>query len=89
MDPTYQRGKAFNIAVLSMTLAAQGKVDEACTQGRIAINLAAGLTSARVYRYIRNVDRSLAPYGDERPVRDLREYADQRLPALRPRGGRP
>lgn len=89
MDPAYQRGKAFNVAVLSMALAAQGKVDEACARGRTAIDLAAGLTSARVYRYVRNVDRSLAPYSGEPLVREFTEYAEQRLPALRPRAEHP
>ncbi|MFD0903588.1 hypothetical protein [Actinomadura sediminis] len=89
MDPTYQRGKAFNTAVLSMALAAQGRIDEACSRGRSAIDLAAGLTSARVYRYIRNVNRSLESHADEPIVRDLREYAAERLPALRSHAERP
>ena len=89
MDPTYQRGKAFNTAVLSMALAAQGRIDEACARGRSAIDLAARLTSVRVYRYLHNVNRSLEPHADEPVVRDLKEYAAQRLPALRPHAERP
>ncbi|GAA0544397.1 hypothetical protein [Actinomadura livida] len=89
MDPAYRRGKTFNIAVLAMALAKQGRIDEACEQGRTAIDMAAGLTSARVYRYIRDLARAFHPYESERDVRELMDYAEERLPALRVRGERP
>lgn len=89
MDPTYQRGKTFNIAVLATALANQGRVDEACAHGRTAIDLAAGLTSARVNRYIRDLGRALHSYAGEPPVRDLTDYAVERLPALQAHAGRP
>ena len=82
MDPAYQRGKTFNIAVLATALAYQGRIDEACTHGRAAIDLAAGLTSARVNRYIRDLGRALHPYTGESSVRELMDYAVERLPAL-------
>jgi hypothetical protein len=89
MDPTYRRGKTFNIAVLAMALASQGKIEEACSHGRTAIDMAAGLTSARVYRYIRDVCRALRPYAAEPVVDELMTHAVERLPALRVRGEHP
>lgn len=89
MDPSYRRGKTFNISILAMSLAEQGRLKEACEQGRTAVDMAAGLTSARVYRYIRDVLRALGPYAGEQDIVDFMDYAEERLPALRVRGARP
>ncbi|WP_242882680.1 hypothetical protein [Actinomadura litoris] len=89
MDPTYRRGRTFNISILAMSLAAQGQLDEACQQGRTAVDMASGLTSERVYRYIRDVLRALKPAATEPTVAEFRDYAEERLPALRVRGARP
>ncbi|GLW66454.1 hypothetical protein Arub01_46980 [Actinomadura rubrobrunea] len=89
MDPSYRRGKTFNIAVLGTALALQGKVDEACAHVRTAIDMAVALTSSRVYRYIGDACRALSPYAAEPDVRELMEYAEDRLPDLRVREERP
>lgn len=89
MDPGYRRGKTFNTAVLAMAQASQGRLDEACTHGRTAVDMAAGLTSVRVYRYIRDVVRALGPYDGDPMVGEFMSYAEERLPALRVRGERP
>jgi len=72
-----------------MALASQGRVDEACAQGKVAVDMAAGLTSARVYRYIRDVVRAFGPYTDDPQVSKFIDHAEGRLPALRVRGARP
>ncbi|TYK47347.1 hypothetical protein FXF68_23745 [Actinomadura decatromicini] len=89
MDPTYRRGKTFNIAILAMSLAEQGRLEEAVEEGRTAVDMAAGLTSARVYRYIRDVLGALGPHAGERDVAEFMDYAEERLPALRVRAARP
>ncbi|MFD0850967.1 hypothetical protein ACFQ07_01910, partial [Actinomadura adrarensis] len=89
MDPAYRRGKTFNISVLAMALASQGRIDEACAHGRTAVDMATGLTSSRVYRYIRDVFRTLAPYQAEPVVTEFMDHAEDRLPALRVRAERP
>ncbi|WP_243715013.1 hypothetical protein, partial [Actinomadura bangladeshensis] len=89
MDPTYRRGKTFNISILAMSLAAQGQLEEACEQGKTAVDMAAGLTSERVYRYLRDVLEALEPAAAEPGVAEFMDYAEERLPALRVRGARP
>ncbi|WP_131738367.1 hypothetical protein [Actinomadura roseirufa] len=89
MDPAYRRGKSFNISILAMSLATRGSLKEACEQGRTAVDMAAGLTSARVYRYIRDVLRVLGPFAAEEEVAEFMDYAEERLPVLRVRGARP
>ena len=63
MDGRFVRGKAFNLALLATTLANQGDAEQACVVGSRAIDLAAGLCSARAVRYIRD------PHGALRPAR--------------------
>jgi tetratricopeptide (TPR) repeat protein len=83
MNPDYVRGRAFNVALLAMSYALQGEVEQACVCGRQAVDLAGGLESARAMRYIRDVARHLAPYAGEDRVRAFRDDAAARLPGLR------
>jgi hypothetical protein len=83
MNPDYVRGKAFNMALLAMSYALQGEVEQACARGRQAVDLAAGLDSSRALAYIRDVLRSLAPYASARQAGEFTEYAAGRLPGLR------
>ncbi|SNT14261.1 hypothetical protein SAMN05443665_101747 [Actinomadura meyerae] len=89
MDPAYRRGKTFNVAILAVGLAEQGNLAEAVKEGRTAVDMAAGLTSARVYRYIRDVLGALAPYAADPEVAEIMCYAQEQLPALRVRAARP
>jgi tetratricopeptide (TPR) repeat protein len=83
MNPDYVRGKAFNMALLASSYALQGEVEQACARGQEAVDLAAGLDSARALAYIRDVLRSLAPYASARQASEFTEYAAGRLPGLR------
>ncbi|WP_329522161.1 hypothetical protein [Spirillospora sp. NBC_01491] len=81
MNPTYRRGKVFNVSILAQSLAVQGEVEEACVEGRRAVDLAGGISSQRVYRYIGEVHRALEPYCAEPVVAAFTQYAGERLHA--------
>jgi hypothetical protein len=83
MNPDYVRGKAFNTALLAMSFALQDDLDQACEHGRQAVDLTTGLHSARAVTYVRDVLRSLESRSGEQQSAQLREYAVERLPALR------
>lgn len=88
MDGRYARGKAFNQTLLAVAYAQQKQVDQACHEGRIAVDLVAGLSSQRAVRYVKDLRRRLEPYGATKAVREFNEYAVTRLPALQPAAGR-
>ncbi len=83
MNPDYVRGKAFNVALLAMSYALQGEVEQACERGRQAVDLASGLESARAVSYVRDLLRCLSAYRGERRTAEFRDYAVARLPGLR------
>jgi tetratricopeptide (TPR) repeat protein len=83
MNPDYVRGKAFNVALLAMSYTLQGEVEQACTRGRQAVDLARNLDSARALSYVRDLLRTLKPYATSQGVGEFREYAGVRLPELR------
>ncbi len=83
MNPDYVRGKAFNVALLAMSYALQGEVEQACTRGKQAADLAGSLDSARALSYVRDLLRTLKPYATSQRVGEFREYAGVRLPGLR------
>jgi hypothetical protein len=83
MNPDYVRGKAFNTALLAMSFALQDDLHQACEHGRQAVDLAAGLDSARAVSYVRDVLRSLDARAGEQSVVQLRQYAAGQLPGLR------
>ncbi len=83
MNLRYVRGRAFNMALLAIGYALQGELDEACTHGRDAVGLAAGLDSARAVTYIRHLLHQLASSKDEVQVHEFSSYAQAALPTLR------
>jgi tetratricopeptide (TPR) repeat protein len=83
MNPDYVRGKAFNTALLATSFALQGDLDQACEHGQQAVDLAAGLDSARAVSYVRDVLRSLESRAGEQQAVQLRQYAAEQLPGLR------
>lgn len=85
MDPRFIRGKALNISLLASGYAVQGEVEQACKAGRQAVDLTAGLGSARAVTSIGNLLHDLSPYSGTRQVKALTSYAVTRLPALRRR----
>jgi hypothetical protein len=83
MNPDYVRGKTFNVALLAVSYALQGEVDQAYEQGLHAVDLAAGLDSARAVSYIRDVARCLGSGGGGSRTEQFKEYAAARLSGLR------
>jgi hypothetical protein len=66
--------------LLASALAGEGQVDEACARAREAVDLAAGLRSARAVQRVAAVRVELAPYDDERAVIELDDYIRAVLP---------
>ncbi len=83
MNPDYVRGKAFNVALLAMSYALQGEIEQACERGQQAVDLASGLESARAVTYVRDVLRCMVAHGGDRRADEFRDYAAARLPELR------
>ena len=83
MNPDYVRGKAFNVALLAMSYALQGEIEQACERGQQAVDLASGLESARAVTYVRDVLRCVVAHGGGRRAGEFRDYAAARLPELR------
>lgn len=73
MSDGYERGRLFNTALLASTLADQRRVEEACTIGMDAIEMAQALRSVRSAAYLADVGRRLAPYQGTADVRLLFE----------------
>ena len=88
MDGRFVRGKAFNLSLLATTLADQGDIEQACAVGAQAVDLTAGLRSARSVQYIRTLQRALHGAADAPAVRELTARVEQRLPAASARAAR-
>lgn len=71
MSQGYERGRLFNTALLATTLAMQSKVDEAVSHGRLAVQMAGGMQSARTTTYLSEVAEHLQPFKTEAPVQTL------------------
>jgi tetratricopeptide (TPR) repeat protein len=80
MDGRFVRGKAFNLSLLATALAEQGDAEQACAVGARAVDVTAGLRSARSVRYIRNLQRALRGAADAPVVREFTAQVEQRLP---------
>jgi hypothetical protein len=88
MDGRFVRGKAFNLSLLATALAEQGDAEQACAVGAHAVDLTAGLRSARSVRYIRNLQRALRSAGGAPAVREFTALVEERLPATSGRAAR-
>jgi hypothetical protein len=71
MSDGYERGRAFNTALLAGVLAARGEVDEACHVGTEAVRLSAQLRSVRSTAYIADVAKRLSNYRCSPAVADF------------------
>ena len=87
MDRRFVRGKAFNLSLLATALAEQGEIEQACAVGSEALDLAAGLQSARSVRYIRDLQRVLNRRADSAVVRTFSTDVARLLPAGAARAG--
>ena len=81
----YTRGRTFNVILLANAHLQQRNLDEACAAGRQALDLAAGLNSARAIRYTRDLRRRMTPFGKQPSVREFQALAHELLPASDPR----
>jgi tetratricopeptide (TPR) repeat protein len=77
MDPTYVRGRAFNLSLLAGSYAQQGEVEQACASGREAAGLARALNSVRAVRYVSGVADQLAGVSDSAEVTEFRREVAQ------------
>jgi transcriptional regulator with XRE-family HTH domain len=77
MDPTYVRGRAFNLALLATSYVQQGEVEQACLVGQQAVRLARELNSKRAVRYISEVADGLASAADHADVQLFRRDVAQ------------
>lgn len=81
----YTRGRTFNVLLLANAHLQQRNLDEACAAGCQALDLAAGLNSARAIRYTRDLRRRMTPFGKQSSVREFQALAHELLPASDPR----
>ncbi|MEV0427891.1 helix-turn-helix transcriptional regulator [Micromonospora sp. NPDC050495] len=80
LSPTHVRRLAIDTALLASSLAAAGRIDEACATAREAVDHAARTTSHRCLQRIVEVQADLEPYRCEPEVREFGEYVRHRLP---------
>ncbi|NJP30593.1 helix-turn-helix domain-containing protein [Micromonospora thermarum] len=80
LSPTHVRRLAIDTALLASSLAAAGRIDEACATAREAVDHAARTTSHRCLQRIVEVQADLEPYRCETEVREFGEYVRHRLP---------
>jgi hypothetical protein len=81
----YVRGRTFNVVLLANAQLQQQNLDEACATGNQAIDLGAGLQSARTIKYIRDLRRRMIKFSKEPVVSEFQERAHELLPASDPR----
>ncbi|MDO3704063.1 helix-turn-helix transcriptional regulator [Micromonospora sp. C28SCA-DRY-2] len=80
LSPTHVRRLAIDTALLASSLAAAGRIDEACATARAAVDHAARTTSHRCLQRIVEVQADLEPYRCEPEVREFGEYVRHQLP---------
>jgi transcriptional regulator with XRE-family HTH domain/tetratricopeptide (TPR) repeat protein len=80
LSPTHVRRLAIDTALLASSLAAAGRIDEACAAARVAVDHAARTTSHRCLQRIVEVQADLEPYRCEPEVREFSEYVRHQLP---------
>jgi hypothetical protein len=84
MADGYTRGRTFNVLLLANAHLQQRNLDEACAAGSKALDLAAGLNSARAIRYTRDLRRHMMPFDKQPSVREFQALAHELLPASDP-----
>ncbi|GHE46288.1 hypothetical protein GCM10017673_55290 [Streptosporangium violaceochromogenes] len=82
MDGRYVRGRMFNLSLLAAGLLARGELEDACETAAEALELAAGLRSARTRSYVTDLRRRLSPFAAEAPVVELNERAGELVPSV-------
>ena len=77
MDPTYVRGRAFNLTLLATAHAQQGHAEEACRVGQESLILVRNLSSARAIRYLVGVADHLEQSADNAVVAAFKKDVSQ------------
>ncbi|MFJ8582364.1 helix-turn-helix domain-containing protein [Micromonospora sp. NPDC093277] len=80
LSPTHVRRLAIDTALLASSLAAAGRIDEACAAGRAAVEHATRTMSHRCLQRIVEVQADLEPYRCEPEVREFGDYVREQLP---------
>ncbi|AYF30447.1 transcriptional regulator [Micromonospora tulbaghiae] len=80
LSPSHVRRLAIDTALLASSLAAAGRIDEACAVARKAVDQAAMTASHRCLQRIVDVQMDLEPYRCEAEVREFGEYVRHQLP---------
>lgn len=75
MTDGYQRGRLFNQLLLAGSHVLARDVDQACTVGHQALDLAEQMSSARAVTYIDRLVRDLKPWRTDARVKELAERA--------------
>jgi len=79
MEDGYERGRMFNLALLTTALLDAGQPDEACVTGRETLNVAERISSARADEYLRRIAVKILPYRSEPGAAELMADIAERL----------
>jgi transcriptional regulator with XRE-family HTH domain len=75
MKAGYERGRAFNLALLAHGHALNGDAEEAVRVGSLAADSAASMTSMRAIGYVQEIAAELKPYDSVPGVKEFRKRA--------------
>jgi hypothetical protein len=75
MNTGYARGRLFNQLLLASSHVLARDVDQACTVGHQALDLAEQISSARAVTYIDRLVRDLMPWRTDARVKEFSERA--------------
>jgi hypothetical protein len=89
MEPGYDRGRMFNLALLTTALLDSGETDEAVETGRETLDAAQSISSARADEYLRRVALRLLPYRAETSAAALMDAITARLSPVEEQGLEP
>jgi transcriptional regulator with XRE-family HTH domain len=79
MEPGYDRGRMFNLALLTTALVRAGQPEEAYATGQKTLAVAETISSARADEYLRRIALTLVPYRTEPGAGDLMSRIGERL----------
>jgi hypothetical protein len=89
MEDGYDRGKMFNLALLTTSLLDAGQADEAVSTGRQTLAVAERISSARADEYLRRIAVRLLPYRAESAAARLGADIAARLAPVEEQGLQP
>jgi hypothetical protein len=75
MNRSYVRGHLFNTLLLAGTHLLAGDIDQACTVGHDALDLAETVSSGRATAQLGRLVHELQPWQSDRRVKELTDHA--------------